>query len=481
MADDRVGDKLFEVETGPVPAPSLTPVGAHKRFRHYDQSQSFLLPPSLDDWLPENHEARFISEVVDTMLDLDCIYDSYTEASGAPPYDPAMMLKLLLFAYSIGVTSSREMERRCHTDVAFRWLSANAAPDYRSLSRFRRRHLGAIDTLFVQVLALCAEAGLVKLGRVALDGTKLRASASRHKAMSYDRMGPRIDELEAEVAAMLAEAEATDAAEDEAFGEDKRGDELPPELATKEGRLAKLRAAKESIEAEAREKAAQKAQEKAKERGASEEEVQAAGAKAAEGATPAGRAQRNFTDPESRMMKTNDGYQYALNAQAMVDEEAQVIVAHSVSNQAADAQQLMEMIEATEANLGAAGIEENPDTVITDAGYFSEKNVTDATDAGVDVLIATGRIKHNERVPAAPRGPIPKDATVKEKMARRLRTKAGRADYARRKAIVEPVSGQMKVRQSAGFLRLRGLEGAQGEWALHSLCHNLRKLARASA
>ena len=481
MADDRVGDKLFEVETEPVAARAVTPVGAHKRFRHYDQSQSFLLPPSLDDWLPENHEARFISDVVDTMLDLDCIYDSYTEAAGAPPYDPAMMLKLLLFAYSIGVTSSREMERRCHTDVAFRWLSANAAPDYRSLSRFRRRHLVAIDALFVQVLALCAAAGLVKLGRVALDGTKLRASASRHKAMSYDRMGPRLEELEAQVAAILAEAEATDVAEDEEFGEDKRGDELPPELATKEGRLAKLRAAKESIEAEAKEKAARKAEEKAKERGGSEEEADAAGANAAEEATPPGRAQRNFTDPESRMMKTNDGYQYAFNAQVMVDEKAQVIVAHSVSNQAADAQQLMEMIEATEANLGAAGIDENPDTVITDAGYFSEKNVTEATEAGVDVLIATGRIKHNERVPAAPRGPIPKDSTIKERMARRLRTKEGRADYARRKAIVEPVFGQTKVRQRSGFLRLRGLEGAQGEWALHSLCHNLRKLARASA
>ena len=481
MANDRVGDKLFEMETGSVPAQTVTPVGVQKRFRHYDQSQSFLLPPSLDDWLPENHEARFISEVVDTMLDLSCVYDAYTEASGAPPYDPAMMLKLLLFAYSIGVTSSREMERRCHTDVAFRWLSANAAPDYRSISRFRRRHLRAIDALFVQVLALCAEAGLVKLGRVALDGTKLRASASRHKAMSYDRMGPRLEELEAQVAAMLAEAEATDAAEDAEFGEDKRGDELPPELATKEGRLAKLRAAKESIEAEAKEKAAQKAQEKAKDQGASEEEAQAAGAKAAEGATPAGRAQRSFTDPESRMMKTTDGFNYAFNAQAVVDEEAQVIVAHSLSNQAADAPQLMEMIETSEANLGAAGIEENPATFITDAGYFSEKNVTDATDAGVDVLIATGRIKDGERVPAAPRGPIPKNATVKEKMARRLRTKAGRADYARRKAIVEPVFGQMKVRQGAGLLRLRGLEGAQGEWALHSLCHNLRKLARASA
>ena len=481
MADDRVGDKLFEVEPEPVPARTLAPAGAQKRFRHYDQSQSFLLPPSLDDWLPEDHEARFISDVVDTMLDLDCIYDSYTEASGAPPYDPAMMLKLLLFAYSIGVTSSREMERRCHTDVAFRWLSANAAPDYRSLSRFRRRHLSTIDALFVQVLALCAEAGLVKLGRVALDGTKLRASASKHKAMSYDRMGLRIVDLEAQVAAMLAEAEATDAAEDEAFGEDRRGDELPPELATKEGRLAKLRAAKEAIEAEAREKAATKARAKAKDRGVSEHEARAAGDEAAARAVPDGRAQRNFTDPESRMMKTNDGYQYAQNAQAVVDEEAQVILAHSVSNQAADATHLMEMIEATEANLGAAGIDENPDTYITDAGYFSEKNVTDATDAGVDVLIATGRLKHDEQVPAAPRGPIPKDATVKEKMARRLRTKAGKADYARRKAIVEPVFGQMKVRQGAGFLRLRGLEGAQGEWALHSLCHNLRKLARATA
>src|SRR5271156_2216763 len=321
MTDDPVGDKLFEVEKGPVPARPVTPVGTQKRFRHYNQSQSFLLPPSLDDWLPEGHEARFISDVVDTMLDLSCVYDSYTEASGAPPYDPEMMLKLLLYAYSIGVTSSREMERRCHTDVAFRWLSANAAPDYRSISRFRRRHLGAIDALFVQVLALCAEAGLVKLGRVALDGTKLRASASRHKAMSYDRMRPRIEELEAQVAAMLAEAAAVDRAEDAEFGADKRGDELPPELATKEGRLAKLRAAKEAIEAEAKEKAAQKAQEKAKERGASDEEAHAAGAKAAEGATPAGRAQRNFTDPESRMMKTNDGYQYAFNAQAMVDEE----------------------------------------------------------------------------------------------------------------------------------------------------------------
>ena len=481
MANDRVGEKLFEVEGVPVELPDRAPAGVNKHFRHYDQSQSFLLPPSLDDWLPENHEARFISDVIDSLLDLDCIYDSYTEASGAPPYDPAMMLKLLLFAYSTGVTSSREMERRCHVDVAFRWLSANSAPDYRSISRFRRRHLSAIDLLFVQVLALCAQAGLVRLGRVALDGTKLRASASKHKAMSYDRMGPRLQELEAQVAAMLAEAEAADAAEDAEFGEDKRGDELPPELATKEGRLAKLRAAKEAIEAEAKEKAAAKAEHKATERGASEQEARAAGEEAAAGATPKSRAQRNFTDPESRMMKTTDGFHYAFNAQAVVDEEAQVVVAHSVSNQATDVGHLMEMIEITQHTLGAADIDENPDTFIADAGYFSEQNVTDATDAGADVLIATGRLKHHERVPDAPRGPLPRDATVKEKMARRLRTKAGRADYARRKAIVEPVFGQMKVRQRAGFLRLRGLEGARGEWALHSLCHNMRKLARTGA
>ncbi len=481
MENDRVGDKLFEVEGEPVEPPDKVPAGVNKRVRHYDQSQSFLLPPSLDDWLPEDHETRFISEVVDTMLDLSVIYDAYTEASGAPPYDPKMMTKLLLFAYSTGVTSSREMERRCHVDVAFRWLSANAAPDYRSISRFRRRHLGAMDTLFVQVLALCAEAGLVRLGRVALDGTKLRASASRHKAMSHDRMGPRIEELQAQVAAMLAEAEATDLAEDEEFGQDRRGDELPPELATKEGRLARLRAAKEAIEAEAREKAAQKAQDKATERGATKSEARAAGEEAAAGAAPEPRAQRNFTDPESRMMKTTDGFHYAFNAQAMVDEQAQVVLAHQVSNQAADAPHLMTMLEVTEANLAAAGIGEDPDTVIADAGYFSEANVVDATDAGVDVLIATGRIKHGARVPDAPRGRIPRDATVKERMARRLRTKAGRADYARRKAIVEPVFGQMKVRQRAGFLRLRGLEGAQGEWALHVLCHNLRKLAQAGA
>ena len=224
-----------------------------------------------------------------------CIRDSsYVEASGAPPYDPTMMLKLLLFAYSTGVTSSREMERRCQVDVAFRWLSANAAPDYRSISRFRRRHALALDDLFIQVLALCASSGLVSLGRVALDGTKLRASASRHKAMSHERLGPRIDEIKAQVAAMLAEAEAVDRAEDAEFGEDKRGDELPKELATREGRLARMRAAKEAIEAEAAEKAAAQAAQKAEADGGDDAATEQAAEMAAAKATPSKKAQRSF-------------------------------------------------------------------------------------------------------------------------------------------------------------------------------------------
>jgi transposase len=245
--DNNFGDDaLFEVpDVDDAEAVVKAPAGRSKTFRSYDRDQSFLMPPSLDDWLPHDHTARFIAETVG-LLDLSAVYDSYVVASGAPPYDPTMMLKLLFYAYSTGVTSSRAMEQRCHVDVAFRWLTANSAPDYRSISRFRRRHLVALDDLFTQVLVLCGEAGLVKLGRVALDGTKLRASASRHKAMSYSRLGPRIEQLQGEVAALLAEAEAIDLAEDEEFGEDMRGDEVPPELARRETRIVKMRACQRS-------------------------------------------------------------------------------------------------------------------------------------------------------------------------------------------------------------------------------------------
>jgi len=386
----------------------------------------------------------------------------------------------MLFAYSTGVTSSREMERRCYVDVAFRWLSANTAPDYRSISRFRRRHLVTVDDLFTQVLTLCAEAGLVTLGRVALDGTKLRASASRHKAMSYDRLGPKIEQLQSEVAAILAEAEETDRAEDATFGEDKRGDEVPAELARREGRLAKMRAAKEAIEADARVKAAAKATKQARTAGEDEASVAEAAARAATEATPDKKAQRNFTDPEARMMKSNEGYHYCYNAQAVVDEESQVVLAAEVTQQAGDVGQLLPMIRITEGNLDDADIDDSPRVVLADAGNCSEANLEEIAHAEIDALVATGRTRRDERVPDAPRGPIPADATQRERMARRLRTKAGRADYARRKAIVEPVFGQMKVRQAAGQLRLRGMAGAQGEWTLHAICHNLRKLAKAT-
>ena len=481
MTDDRSGETLFELTDGGVePGAVRAAAGRSKVFRRYDPDQSFLMPPSLDDWLPQGHTARFVAEVVDDLLDLSPVYDSYVEASGAPPYDPTMMLKLLLYAYSTGVTSSREMERRCHVDVAFRWLAANSAPDYRSIARFRRRHLVALDDLFIQVLVLCSEAGLVSLGRVALDGTKLRASASRHKAMSYGRLGPRITQLQDEVAAILADAEAVDRAEDEAFGEDRRGDEVPPELARRETRLVKLRAAKEAIEAEAADRAAKAAAGKAAENGGDDTQIAEAAEAAAAGATPADRTQRNFTDPESRMMKTNDGFHYAYNAQAVVDEHSQVILAAKVTDQAGDVAQLIPMIDAATGNLGDAGIGSAPRVLLADAGYCSQDNLEGVADAEIDALIATGRIRRNERVPDTPRGPIPKDATRRERMARRLRTKAGRVDYARRKAIVEPVFGQMKVRQHAGHLRLRGITGAQGEWTLHAICHNLRKLANAA-
>jgi transposase len=475
MVDEVDGGRLFGVGEPDEVTPSAS-VGAAKKFRVYDQGQSFLLPPSLDDWLPEGHTARFVSEVVDDMLDLSSIYASYTNATGAPPLDPRMMLKLTIYAYSVGVTSSREIERRCQTDVAFRWLSANTAPDYRSLSRFRRRHLAALDDLFAQVLVLCANAGLVKLGRVALDGTKLEASASKHTAMSYGRLVTRIPEVEAEVARLLAEAEAVDAAEDAEFGADRRGDELPVELRTREGRLAKMREAKAALEAEAAERAAAVAADKARKAGRSDDEIQQAADEAAESAEPRSKAQRSFTDRDARMMKTNRGFAYAYNAQAAADECSQVIVAAYVTQATSDINQLMPMLERINLVLAAAGLG-TPKRTLADAGYCSSANIDDAATSGHDLLVATGRLKHHERVPDAPTGRIPNNATTRERMARRLRTKAGRADYARRKAIIEPVFGQMKVKQNAGRLRLRGLTGAQGEFTLHAICHNLRKLA----
>jgi transposase len=323
-------------------------VGVGKTFRRFDPDQILLMPPSLNEWLPEDHLARFVAELVDQVLDLSGIYTDYREVRGYPPYDPRLMLRLLIYGYTTGVRSSRAIERKCTDDVAFRFLAADQAPDFRSIARFRRRHLDALADLLVQSLRLAQQLGMVKLGRVALDGTKLRANASRHKAMSYDRLADReaaveaeLAELEERAAAMLSDAEAVDEAEDARYGPDGKDGDLPAELARREQRLARLQAARAAIEAEAAERArakAENAERRRQQRAGTDDPhaVAAAGDAAAEQAVPEPRAQRNFTDPESRIMKNSDGaFVQAYNAQAVVDEAHQIITAADISDCAA--------------------------------------------------------------------------------------------------------------------------------------------------
>jgi hypothetical protein len=362
--------------------------------------------------------------------------------------------------------------------VAFRWLAAGAAPDFRSIARFRRRHLAALGHLFVQALGLCQAAGMVRLGRVALDGTKLRANASRRKAMSYARMSQKEKILAQEVSDLLAKAEEIDRAEDAAFGKQARGDELPEELRRRETRLAKIREAKAALEEDARERAEAAARAKARLKGADEDTVAERVADAVAAAVPTPTAQRNFTDPESKIMKTSDGsFHQCFNGQAVVDAEHQVIVAALVSDCAADVANLIPMTEQMMANTAGA-----PGQVLADAGYCSADNLERAAAvaaaSGTEFFIATGRTKHDAPIPARPRGRIPTGATLRERMARTLTTKKGRAAYARRKVIVEPVFGQIATLQNGKQLLLRGLDGAQGEWLLLAACHNLRKLHR---
>jgi transposase len=477
VAGDLGADGLFEVDPRDRvdPDSSAPKVSVDKTFRVFAPEQGLLLPPSLDDWLPSEHVARFIAELVDEHLDLSRIRAGYTEGRGAPPYDPRLMVRILLYGYTIGVRSSRAIEVKCVDDVPFRWLAAGAAPDFRAIARFRKRHLSALGHLFVQALALCQAAGMVSLGRVALDGTKVRANASKRKAMSYARMTEKEKILADEVSALLAEAQRIDTAEDAKFGKNRRGDELPEELRRRETRLVKIREAKAALEAEAREAAREHAEAKARERGDDDDTADGKGAAAAELAAPKPKAQRNFTDPDSKIMLTGDGaFHQCYNAQAVVDADHQVIVATEVGTNAADVATLIPMTEATVTNTGQA-----PGQVLADAGYCSADNLDQAAqftaEHGTDFFIATGR-RRDDPAPAPPRGRIPAHATDKQRMARKLATKTGHAVYARRKAIVEPVFGQMSTLQNAKHLLLRGLDGARGEWLLLAACHNLRKL-----
>ncbi len=451
--------------------------GVNKRFRAFDPDAVMLVPPSLDEWLPETHLSRFIADVVESELDLSRFYASYAKTKGQPPYDPRLMIRVLLYGYCTGVRSSRELERACVDVVAFRWLAGQQAPDFRSIGRFRKRHLAALGNVFLQALELCRAAGMVSLGQVALDGTKVRANASRRKAMSYVRLDPAQRILAVEVSDLLADAAAIDASEDARFGKDKRGDELPAELARRESRLVKLAAAKKQLEAEAAERARKEAEQKARERGDDDDAVAAKGEEAAGNAVVDPKAQRNFTDPDSRIMKTADGsFQYCYNAQSIVDADWQVIVANTLNNVPVDVQQFQPLVEKARETLGVL-----PGQFLADAGYCSNNNLDFAKSIEVETagktefFIATGRVKHGERVPDVPKGRIPADATMRERMGRRLRTKKGRAVYARRKAIVEPVFGQIHTRQGK-FVLLRGLEQAQNEWDLIAGCHNLMKL-----
>ena len=459
-----------------------------RTFKPYDPDQLYLLPPALRDWLPEGHLALFISDVVDT-LDLEPIFDVYEQGDGRgqPPYHPAMMVKLLIYGYCMGKPSSRKLERASYEEVGYRVLCAEQHPDHDSIAEFRKRHLKVLGGMFVQVLRLCQKAGLVKLGHVALDGTKIKANASKHKAMSYERMCKGEQEFEQEVKRLLKQAEEVDEAEDQAYGEGKRGDELPEELARRESRLNKIRQAKAELEEEARQRAEQaavEAQAKIDERRLKEQQSgqKARGRRPAvvdpQQAVPEPKAQRNFTDADSRIMK--DGatqvFVQGYNCQVVVDSQAQIIVAAALTQQANDKQQLVAMLEEVKKSTG-----EKPAKASADAGYFSQAQITDNKLQDIDLYVAPERLRHGEKIEAVgDDAPLSAKPTLIEQMREKLKTAHGHAVYKMRKAIVEPVFGQIK--EVRGFRRfsLRGKEKVAAEWQLICLTHNLLKLFRAT-
>ena len=429
-----------------------------KTFRPYEPDQISLMPPSMRDWLPSDHLAYFISDVVDN-LDLSVIMERYAgEERGYPPYHPAMMVKVLLYAYCSGVASSRKIEKRLCEDIAFRVLAANNTPDFRTISDFRKDHLKALAGLFLQVLKLCQKAGLVKLGHVALDGTKIKANASKHKAMSYKRMKEEEGRLAAEVAELLKKAEAVDAEEDQRYGKGKKGDELPKELAFRDSRLKKIREAKAALEAEARLEAEKRPE------------------KSDEDDTPSDKAQRNFTDPDSHIMPASGGKYFiqAYNAQAAVDSANQVIVAAEVTNKPIDRGQAEPMMEIVKVNAGQL-----PCQMSADAGYFSSDVVNNLTALGIDVYMPPDKIGHRFNLPPAPRGRIPQSLSIADRMRRKLRTKKGKNRYGLRKELPEPVFGQIKQVRGFDHFLLRGLDQVNSEWKVICTGHNLLKLFRA--
>ena len=421
-----------------------------------------MFPPSVEDFVPQGHVAHFVRSTVSEALDLSAIVDCYNEERGYPPYHPVMMTALLLYAYCQGIYPSRRIAKACRERVDFMAVTGMQTPDFRTISDFRKRHMAALKELFVQVLRLCQEAGLVKLGHVALDGTKLKANASKHKAMSYGRMKKAEPELEAIVRGWLRQAEAADLRDDQEHGVDLNGEELPDWVRDKQRRLEKIREARARLQAEAQ--AAEKGEEK-KSGGPGRPRKNEPG-------TPKDSAQTNFTDPQSRIMKSHDGFIQGYNAQAVVDADSQVIVAQGLTNNASDAQQLAVMVAQIKQNTGRQARE-----LSADAGYCSEDNLKELRRRHINGYIATGRQKHGQATAAAERNV--KLGTYAYAMWQKLRRGGHRSRYRLRKQTVEPVFGQVK--QGRGFRQflLRGLRKVAGEWSLICTAHNLLKLAAA--
>jgi transposase len=437
-----------------------------KTFRAWNIDQPQFLPPTVQDFVAKDHLAHFVVDLVKEQLDLIEITGTYGSERGQPPFDPRMMTALLLYSYCCGIYSSRRIAKACRERVDFMSIVGLDPPDFRTISDFRKRHLKALSALFVQVLQLCDKAGLVKLGHVALDGTKIKANASKHKAMSYERMEERAAALEAEVDKWLAAAEAADAEEDKLHGKDRQGDELPDWAADKKRRAEKIRAAKAELEAEARAVAEAKAKAEAE----AEEQRRKEGRKkpgrpaAPPSNEPDPKAQKNFTDPESSIMKSKEGFIQGYNAQAAVDATAQVIVAHDLDAKQSDQHHLLPMTDAIVANVGR-----KPEQLSADAGYCSDANLEGLEARGIDGYVATGRAKH----PTSGEGGSPRIAAMRE----RIKAGGHETPYRLRKQLPEPVFGQIK--QARGFRQflLRGLENVRQEWAIVCIAHNILKLA----
>lgn len=439
-----------------------------KTFRAYDMNQQLLLPPDLRQWLRDDHLALYVSDVVET-LELSAFINSYEEGDsrGRPPYHPALMVKLLVYGYCTGRMSSRKLEQATYDDVAFRVLCCDQHPDHDSIAAFRKRHLAALGQLFVQVLQLCQRAGLVKLGHVAIDSTKIKANAAKSESLRYDSLEVTAQALETEVVRLLTEAQRIDDAEDTLYGVGRRGDELPDELRQRETRLAKIRQLKAEMEREAQQAAEQEQQQKAnrepknyrRRRWSKNEQGEV---------VPKDKTRRNLTDPESRLMMdlNTNSYQQAYSTQIAVDAQAQIIVGTRVTNAPNDQEQLIPTVCEVKKHLGQL-----PATVSADAGYFSSAVITAEVLRDIDLYVAP-----NEPAPRA----IPEARGVRTQMWQKLMSPAGRELYNRRATIVEPVFAYIKhVRQFRQFL-LRGLAAVQGEWLLICLTHNLMKLFRAT-